>query len=82
MKPDLGTSHEFMRDAARERLSSEARDIARERVPFAADIVSGHLAARRRGRLMLIALGLAVIAAGLFGIRALLEPGPHCLLCS
>lgn len=82
MKPEARTREEFTRDAALERLVFEARDLARERGPFAADIVSAHLAARRRGRLILIALGLSAIAFGLLEIRALLGPGTSCPLCS
>lgn len=80
MKPEA-TRQEFMRDAARSQLASEARDLARDRGAFNADIVSAHLAARRRGRLILIALGLSVVAFGLLGIRALLGPGLNCFLC-
>ena len=82
MEPVARTREAFTRDAARERLVSEARDLARERGPFTADIVGSHLAARRWGRLILIAVGLSLIAFGLFEIRALLGPGTSCLLCS
>jgi hypothetical protein len=74
-------SQEYTREAVRDRLASEARDLARDRGHFAADIVSSHLASRRRGRLILMALGCSAISLGLFGIRALLAPGASCLLC-